>query len=144
LEAFRNTDGRREVALGDGSWERLAAKRTSDGGRVVVTTNVSELRNREAELLVIGEELRHKNMLLDAAMDNMVQGLTMFDRDLRLIVCNQRFREIYGLSNAVARPGTPLSTIIRAQASKEELDEEETGRLERRLTEIMSSREQRT
>lgn len=35
---------------------------------------------------------------LDTAMNTMTQGLLMFDQDQRLIVCNSRYIEMYGLS----------------------------------------------
>lgn len=40
------------------------------------------------------EELKDR---LDAALNNMAQGLAMFDGEQRLILCNRRFVEMYGL-----------------------------------------------
>src|SRR3546814_7768148 len=71
---------------------------------VVIGTNITELRRRESELRSIGEELRHKNVLLDAALDNMAQGLAMFDVNQRLIICNQRFLDLYNLPAVMAQP----------------------------------------
>ena len=48
-------------------------------------------------------------MLLDAALDNMAQGLAMFDVNQRMIICNQRFLDLYGLPARFAQPGTDLS-----------------------------------
>ncbi len=48
----------------------------------------------------------------DAVLDNMSQGVTFIDRDLRLIVCNRRYREMYRLSAEQARPGTPLADLL--------------------------------
>src|SRR3546814_14483419 len=70
---------RSEIELRDGTWFRVAQRRTANGGFVVIGTNITELRRRESELRSIGEELRHKNVLLDAALDNMAQGLAMFE-----------------------------------------------------------------
>lgn len=49
---------------------------------------------------------------LDAAVNNMSQGLCMFDASLRLILCNQRFIEMYRLSPADVRPGMSLREIF--------------------------------
>jgi diguanylate cyclase (GGDEF)-like protein len=49
----------------------------------------------------------------DAVLDNMSQGLTLFDADQRLMVCNRRFAEMYRLSRAEVRPGTPFADVIR-------------------------------
>ena len=38
-------------------------------------------------------------------MDNIVQGVALFDADMRLITCNPRYAEIYGLPAEITRPG---------------------------------------
>jgi diguanylate cyclase (GGDEF)-like protein/PAS domain S-box-containing protein len=50
---------------------------------------------------------------LDTAMDTMTQGLLMFDQDERLIVCNQRYIKMYGLSPDVVKPGAYFRDVIR-------------------------------
>jgi methyl-accepting chemotaxis protein len=54
-----------------------------------------------------------KGRLLDIALDNMTQGVVMFDHSGRLVVCNQRYLEIYGLSAKVVKPGAMLADIIQ-------------------------------
>ncbi|HLZ02494.1 MAG TPA: EAL domain-containing protein [Bradyrhizobium sp.] len=49
---------------------------------------------------------------LDKAIDNMTQGLLLFDSSRRLVVCNQRYVEMYGLSPAIVKPGASLREII--------------------------------
>ena len=49
---------------------------------------------------------------LDTAVENMTQGLTLFDRFKRLVVCNQRYIEMYGLSPEVVKPGCHLRDLI--------------------------------
>src|SRR5262249_21987697 len=53
-----------------------------------------------------------KSNVLQLTLDNIAHGLVMVDRDLRLIVCNKRYAEIYGLPSGLVRPGTPLRSII--------------------------------
>jgi diguanylate cyclase (GGDEF)-like protein len=43
----------------------------------------------------------------------MSQGLIMFDADERIVVCNDRFIEMYGLSRDVAKPGCTLIELLR-------------------------------
>ena len=54
-----------------------------------------------------------KGRLLDLALNNMTQGVVMFDRSGRLAVCNDRYIEIYGLSRDVVRTGASLVDIVR-------------------------------
>ncbi len=56
--------------------------------------------------------IARQKMQLDAALANMPEGLCMFDRDQRLIVCNQQYAELYQLSKEQAQPGTSLRSIL--------------------------------
>lgn len=49
---------------------------------------------------------------LQAAVANMPQGLCMFDRLERLIICNARYAEVYGIDPAKIRPGMTLAEIL--------------------------------
>ena len=53
-----------------------------------------------------------QNMRFDAAINNMSHGLSMFDAEHRLLVCNRRYAEIYGIPNQLTRAGTPLEMIL--------------------------------
>jgi methyl-accepting chemotaxis protein len=55
----------------------------------------------------------NQGRLLNVALNNMTQGVVMFDRGGRLIVCNDRYREIYGLSPKIVKPGADLADIVR-------------------------------
>jgi diguanylate cyclase (GGDEF)-like protein len=49
---------------------------------------------------------------LDAAVNNMSQGLLLFDRWERMVVCNQRYIEMYGLSGDVIKPGCSFRDVL--------------------------------
>jgi diguanylate cyclase (GGDEF)-like protein/PAS domain S-box-containing protein len=49
---------------------------------------------------------------LDTAINNMTQGLLLFDASQRLVVCNQRYIEMYGLSAEVLKPGCSFREVI--------------------------------
>jgi diguanylate cyclase (GGDEF)-like protein len=54
----------------------------------------------------------HQN-LLDTVLNNMSQGVLMFDSQARLVFCNQRYIEMYGLSPDVVTPGRHLDELLR-------------------------------
>jgi diguanylate cyclase (GGDEF)-like protein/PAS domain S-box-containing protein len=56
---------------------------------------------------------RAHNILLDTALNNMSQGLCMFDAGARLVVCNGRYLDMYGLSADVVKPGCLLRDLLR-------------------------------
>ncbi len=60
--------------------------------------------------------------LLALALDNMTQGIVMFDSAERLVVCNRRFIDMYGLSEDKVKLGCTLEDVIRSR--------KETGSLE--------------
>ena len=56
----------------------------------------------------------NQQVLLDTVLSNMSQGVLMFDADARLVFCNQRYIEMYGLSPAVVTPGCALRDLLAA------------------------------
>ncbi|OPY96887.1 diguanylate cyclase [Bradyrhizobium sacchari] len=58
------------------------------------------------------ERLMLEKQRLDRAVNNMTQGLLLFDAERRLVVCNQRYIDMYGLSAAVVKPGCSFRDII--------------------------------
>jgi PAS domain-containing protein len=50
--------------------------------------------------------------LLHAVLDNMPQGVSMFDAEARLVFCNRRYVEMYGLSAELAKPGCSLLDLL--------------------------------
>ncbi len=58
------------------------------------------------------EALQKRNLQFDTAINNMSQGLCFFDPDHRLIVCNDRYIEMYDLPRGRVGPGTPLTEIV--------------------------------
>jgi diguanylate cyclase (GGDEF)-like protein len=49
---------------------------------------------------------------LDTAINNMTQGLLLYDSDARIVLCNQRYIEMYGLSPEVAKPGCHFRDLV--------------------------------
>src|SRR5262249_32146993 len=79
--------------------------------------NNSLLRQTHANLKKATDELRETTVsrtFLDAALNNMSQGLCMFDSMQNLIVCNPQFSSVIGLKPGVAAPGTSFRAIIDA------------------------------
>ncbi len=112
LAMHRNPGEPQDLLMTDGRWVRVHEKRTSDGGIVGTRTDITELKQRETQLLEVSDELRLRNVHFDTALNNMIQGLCMFDSEQRLIVTNRRYLEMYGFSGDVVKPGIKLSEIM--------------------------------
>jgi len=55
--------------------------------------------------------LQQTNLRFSAALENMTHGLCMFDSERRLLVCNQRYAELYRLPPELSKIGTPQEAI---------------------------------
>ena len=51
--------------------------------------------------------------LLALALNNMTQGVVMYDAADRLAVCNERYLAMYGLSPEIVKPGAKLVDVVR-------------------------------
>jgi len=61
---------------------------------------------------VVSRHLARKNVLLDAAVNNMNQGLMLFDADGLMILVNQRYFDLYRLQPGSLKVGMSLREII--------------------------------
>ncbi|MBV8754892.1 MAG: EAL domain-containing protein [Hyphomicrobiales bacterium] len=70
------------------------------------------------QLIEESEEMRREQHLrLSTAISNMSQGLLMFDADGRLLVCNDRYIDMYGLPREVVKPGCSFDRLLEVRKS---------------------------
>jgi len=65
----------------------------------------------EAEL-TRQRERAEQSMRFTAALENMTHGICMFDKDKRLVVCNERYAKMYDVPAELTVPGTPFDAIL--------------------------------
>ena len=61
---------------------------------------------------LLSRNLRLENQRMRSAINNMSQGLCMFDGNERLVVCNRRYMQMYGLSADIVTPGSTLHSLL--------------------------------
>ena len=66
-----------------------------------------------ADILAFPHMTRKDEQLLQTVLNNMSQGVLMFDSETRLIFCNQRYLELYGLSPEVVKSGCHLRDLLQ-------------------------------
>jgi diguanylate cyclase (GGDEF)-like protein len=81
-------------------------------GWVVTHEDVTEEIASEEIIQKRKRELERQNIRLDAAVNNISQGLCMFDPKRRLVICNVPYARIYNLTDELVKPGTPLDDIL--------------------------------
>ncbi|GJE75768.1 hypothetical protein BGCPKDLD_2355 [Methylorubrum suomiense] len=90
---------------------RHSAEGTFLGYRGVGSDVTEQHRTRDA-LVRAHAELSEQNRLFDAALENMSQGLCLFDAGQRLLVWNRRYLEIFGLEPDALQVGMSQRAVI--------------------------------
>jgi diguanylate cyclase (GGDEF)-like protein/PAS domain S-box-containing protein len=67
-------------------------------------------------------EVRETNTRFDAALANMSNGLSMFDANGKLMVWNQKYLELYGMSPDIVRSGASITSIVEHRKEEGNLD----------------------
>ncbi|MDF0543572.1 PAS domain-containing hybrid sensor histidine kinase/response regulator [Sphingobium sp. H39-3-25] len=67
-----------------------------------------------------GQSLRFSRGLLAATLENIGHGVSVIDRNLRLIAWNSRYLELFGYPAGMVRVGAPVSDLIRFNAERGE------------------------
>ncbi|WP_449409826.1 EAL domain-containing protein [Methylobacterium komagatae] len=94
-----------EFRLPNGRWLRVSRSAIEEGGFIAVCSDISVVKEQE-------DQLRETNLRLDAALDNMSQGLCLFDANDRLMVVNRRYAQIYGLPVGAVAPGMTAKQVM--------------------------------
>ncbi len=98
-------------ALSDGRWMQVSERRTDDGGIVSIYTDITDLKHRETRLREA--ELAKKTNLLQATLDNIFEGVAVYDRDLVLVAWNNEFVRLLELGPRCVRPAATFEDFRR-------------------------------
>jgi Na+/proline symporter/C4-dicarboxylate-specific signal transduction histidine kinase len=117
----------RELAavLGSASARLLldAARREVGADLETVATIVDEAR----------EDLRFNQRLLEAALENMSQGISVVDARLRLVAWNRRYAELFGFPDGLLQVGRPVADLARWALARLQTGGEVEQALQRRM-----------
>ena len=94
------------------------------------------LQRSSQSLEQANSSFEHANILLQTALQNMAHGLCMFDRNQCLVICNERYGEMYNLAPEVTTPGTSLRSILEARISAGTAPQDKEQYLLSRLKEV--------
>ena len=73
---------------------------------------LEQLQLKQGELISQKQQVEVQNLRFDAALNNMSQGLSMFDGERRLVVSNARYAQMYDIPAELTAVGTPLTAIL--------------------------------
>lgn len=83
------------VKLRNGSWVKIQERRARDGDLVCLAIDITE------------------QMRIWAAIDVLPDAFVLFDREERLLACNQRYREMFPDSAPLMQPGVSFEDLLR-------------------------------
>lgn len=101
LARHSTADGGHVQALADGRWIQINELRTSEGGIVGIYTDITDVKAKDAQERA--RELGERNLILQATLDNLSEGVCLFDVAGRLSAWNDALERLLGLSGHINR-----------------------------------------
>ena len=93
--------------------------------RSIAKVIVSVLSRRDAEMKLMSsvEDVAQARSTLVAAVEALQDGFVLFDADDKMVICNERYREIYRHSAPAIVPGARFEDILRYGLDREEYED---------------------
>ena len=82
-------------------------------GFMAVETDVTERREQADALRAAADDAARARTTLVAAVEALQDGFVLFDADDRLVICNERYRELYPRSASAIVAGARFEDILR-------------------------------
>ncbi len=99
------------MKLSDGRSLQYECRPLPDGGRVMAYFDVTDGARREADLA-------NQTKLLEATLETMDQGLLVVADDMRLLVINRKFHELFDFPEGRFQVGDPMREMFRYRADR--------------------------
>ncbi len=114
----------------------LAAVLGSASARVLLDAARRETGHLDTVAAIVGEasrDLRFNQRVLEAALENMSQGISVVDAQLRLVAWNRRYVELFGYPESLLQVGTPIADLARHALERMPPKGDQERGLQRRL-----------
>ena len=100
-----------EVNHTDGKTYQVSIHPTQLGGFVVTRTDITDQKRR------VEEGHRARDVLQDA-IESLSEGFALYDDDRRLVICNQRYKEMNSAVADLLEPGLDWEILMRESARR--------------------------
>jgi diguanylate cyclase (GGDEF)-like protein/PAS domain S-box-containing protein len=109
------------VARMDGSRTYLSTLKAPftdiDGNIIGLITHSRDITDKK----LLEAALTQSDRRAAEALSSISDGLVMFDKDLTLVFCNERYRSMFAMTADLRVPGTPAAAILYASIARGEL-----------------------
>ena len=125
--AYRQGKGFNPSQTADSEWiahtERLLAGTLGSSSTRAVVKAAIEGRDMQLEDVVriadeASEVLQFNRALLQGAIENITQGISVVDQHLRLVAWNRRYLELFNYPEGLIAVGRPIADLIRFNAER--------------------------
>jgi diguanylate cyclase (GGDEF)-like protein len=82
-------------------------------GHIVVHEDITDDVQRVRHLEAREAELELQNIRFNAVIENLNQGICLFNSERRLVICNTNYAQMYNLPADLVQPGATLEDILR-------------------------------
>lgn len=134
------TPSRREHVRPTGKVIAIRFTPIAGGGFIHTYTDITARKQAE-------EEAARTSAVLKATLENMADGIRVFDKDLRLIACNQKSLDMFGYPTELGKIGTPYRDFLDLNVQRGDYGGEGvaelTARTDRARSGVASTREHR-
>ncbi|WP_420143808.1 NahK/ErcS family hybrid sensor histidine kinase/response regulator [Sphingobium sp.] len=103
-------DGGHVQALADGRWIQINELRTSEGGIVGIYTDITEVKAEDARNRAL--ELAERNLTLQSTLDNLSEGVCLFDAQGRIAAWNDALQHLLGLPDDWIQDGADHAALL--------------------------------
>lgn len=103
-----------------------------DGAVVGFVTSYTDITDRKRS----EEALQGKTMLLQALLENIPGGVSVFDKNLRLVLHNDEVVRLLDIPPELAATGTTFESVIRLNAERGDYGPVDVEEMVRRMTEL--------
>src|SRR5262249_11098532 len=107
-----------------------------DGGILAVFRDITELRQREEALAAANQDVERTRTLMQTILDNMNDGVSLFDKDFRWLFTNRNHIERHAYPPELLQPGVTGWDRIRYQVRRGEFGPVAAQDVEKKVDEI--------
>ncbi len=126
------------IRLTSGRWVQINERLLPDGGTVGIYTDISEIKL--AEQRRHERELAEKSILLQSTLDNLAQGVSVFDENLRLVAWNDRFVDLLDLPDWLVYAGARFEDLVQFRGERGDYGSDANGAMALRIEAARRSR----
>ncbi len=113
LRAHRGEDSDFMYNMINGRTVRIVERQLPDGGIVGLHVDLTAIHGAKSRAELAEAEAKLARTQLESAIGGMRDGFAFWNEDEQLVLCNERYRQIYPLLVPVLTPGASFESVLR-------------------------------